>query len=117
MEAVGVVAVFVVVRESKTYAANESFWERGDADFASIAESKWDLMVVLPEPDSPLSKLAFLDSKEVQVVLQKYNSLILRACSEPQIGPLCHILGACHGTPLLRAIRPLGRVRVGVETY
>jgi hypothetical protein len=53
-DAVGVVAVFVVVRVSNTYAARESFVERGVDDFLSRDDNKCDRTVVLPEPDSPL---------------------------------------------------------------
>jgi hypothetical protein len=53
-DAVGVVAVFVVVSVSNTYAARESFVERGVDDFLRMADSKCDRTVVLPEPDSPL---------------------------------------------------------------
>jgi hypothetical protein len=54
LDAVGVVAVLVVVKVSKTYAARESFVESGVDDFARKADSRCDLTVVLPEPDSPL---------------------------------------------------------------
>ena len=54
LDAVGVVAVLVVVKVSKTYAARDSFVDNGVEDLLSSAESKWERIVVLPEPDSPL---------------------------------------------------------------
>ena len=53
-EAVVVVAVLVVVRASKTKAANESFFDSGVAENESRDERRWERMVVLPAPDSPL---------------------------------------------------------------
>ena len=47
-------AVLVVVKVSKTYAASDNFVERGVEDFASSADNRWDRIVVLPDPDSPL---------------------------------------------------------------
>ena len=54
LEAVGVVTDLVVVRVSKTNAANDNFLDRGVDECANSDESKCDLMVVLPVPDSPL---------------------------------------------------------------
>ncbi len=54
------VAVLVLVRESKTYAARESFWDSGDADFARSAERRCALIVVFPDPDSPLFLLTIV---------------------------------------------------------
>lgn len=44
----------VVVRVSNTKAARESFVDNGVDEKDSIEDNRWDLMVVLPEPDSPL---------------------------------------------------------------
>ena len=44
----------VVVRVSNTKAARESFVDSGVDEKESIEDNRWDLMVVLPEPDSPL---------------------------------------------------------------
>ena len=54
MEAVGVVRDLVVVRVSNMKAARESFVDSGVDEKDSIEDNRWDLMVVLPEPDSPL---------------------------------------------------------------
>lgn len=53
-EAVGVVTDFVVVRVSKTKAARESFVDKGVEENERMEESRWDRIVVLPDPDSPL---------------------------------------------------------------
>ena len=53
-EAVGVVAVLVVVSASKTNAAKDSFFDSGVEENARREERRWERMVVLPEPDSPL---------------------------------------------------------------
>lgn len=45
---------FVVVRVSKTNAAKDNFFERGVDECCNSDESRCDLMVVLPVPDSPL---------------------------------------------------------------
>ena len=58
LEAVALVAVFVVVRLSKTYAAYESFLERGVEVNDRKAERRWDRSVVLPEPGSPLVRVS-----------------------------------------------------------
>jgi hypothetical protein len=59
LEAEGVVADLVVVNESKTYAANESLFDRGVEEKESNEVKRCDLTVVLPAPDSPLAtKLA-----------------------------------------------------------
>ena len=58
LDAVGVVAVLVVVKVSKTYAARDSFVDNGVEDLLSSAESKWERIVVLPEPDSPLQNIS-----------------------------------------------------------
>ncbi len=55
MEAVGVVAVLVVVSVSKTYAARETLAERGVEERLRSEVRRWDRTVVFPEPDSPLS--------------------------------------------------------------
>jgi hypothetical protein len=52
-ESVGVVAVLVVVKVSKTYADRDSLVDNGVEDLANRAESKWERIVVFPEPDSP----------------------------------------------------------------
>jgi hypothetical protein len=57
-EAVGVVAVLVVVRVSKIYAARDSFVDRGVEDFLRSADSRWERTVVLPDPDSPRNTTA-----------------------------------------------------------
>ena len=44
----------VVVRVSNTKAARESFVDSGVDEKDRIEDNRWDLMVVLPEPDSPL---------------------------------------------------------------
>jgi hypothetical protein len=49
------VAVFVVVRLSKTYAARESLVERGVEDLLRRAVRRWARMVDFPAPDSPLN--------------------------------------------------------------
>ena len=54
MEAVGVVRDLVVVSVSNTKAARESFVDSGVDEKDSIEDNRWDLMVVLPDPDSPL---------------------------------------------------------------
>lgn len=54
----GVVAVLVVVKVSKTYAASESFVDSGVEDFASSADRRWDRIVVFPDPDSPLIRIS-----------------------------------------------------------
>jgi hypothetical protein len=56
LEAVGVVAVLVVVRLSKTYAARESFVDRGVDDLLRRAVRRWARIVDFPAPDSPLNK-------------------------------------------------------------
>jgi hypothetical protein len=56
LEAVGVVAVFVVVKESKTYVARESFVDSGVEDLFRMAVRKWLRSVVFPAPDSPLDR-------------------------------------------------------------
>lgn len=56
MEAVGVVRDLVVVSVSNTKAARESFVDSGVDEKDSIEDNRWDLMVVLPDPDSPLHK-------------------------------------------------------------
>jgi hypothetical protein len=53
-DAVGVVADFVVVNESKTKMALDSFCESGVPERASTLVTRWARRVVLPEPDSPL---------------------------------------------------------------
>lgn len=58
LDAVGVVAVFVVVKVSKTYAASDNFVDNGVEDLLSSAESKWERIVVLPDPDSPLQNIS-----------------------------------------------------------
>ena len=50
----GVVRDLVVVRVSNTKAARESFVDSGVDENDNIEDNRWDLMVVLPEPDSPL---------------------------------------------------------------
>ena len=55
-EAVALVAVFVVVRLSKTYAAYESFLESGVEVNDRIDERRCERSVVFPEPGSPLEK-------------------------------------------------------------
>lgn len=50
----GVVAVFVVVRVSKTKAAYDSLAELGVEERDRRDDRKCDLRVVLPAPDSPL---------------------------------------------------------------
>lgn len=47
--------------------------------------------------------------------LQKQDGLILRAMTKPDEGPVGHVLGTSHGTPLLAAIVALGGRGVGVE--
>ena len=54
------VAVFVLVRVSNTYAASEIFCDRGVEDFARRAVNRCDRIVVLPDPDSPLSSISKL---------------------------------------------------------
>lgn len=54
LDAVGVVAVLVVVKVSKTYAASDNLVDNGVEDLLRSAESKWERIVVFPEPDSPL---------------------------------------------------------------
>lgn len=54
LDAVGVVTDFVVVNVSKTKAARESFVERGVEENERKEERRWERIVVLPEPDSPL---------------------------------------------------------------
>jgi hypothetical protein len=54
LEAVGVVAVLVVVRASNTNAANESFFDNGVEEKDSREDKRWERMVVLPAPVSPL---------------------------------------------------------------
>lgn len=54
LEAVGVVTDLVVVSVSKTNAANDNFFDRGVDECCKSDESRCDLMVVLPVPDSPL---------------------------------------------------------------
>lgn len=54
LDAEGVVAVFVVVRESNTYAANESLFDSGVAENESSDVKRCDRRVVFPDPDSPL---------------------------------------------------------------
>ena len=56
LDAVGVVAVLVVVNVSKTKAARDSLVDSGVDEKFSRAESKCDRMVVFPAPDSPLAK-------------------------------------------------------------
>ena len=53
-DAVGVVSDFVVVSVSNTKAARESFVDSGVEEKDKIEERRWERMVVLPEPDSPL---------------------------------------------------------------
>ena len=53
-DAVGVVAVLVVVRASKTNEAKESFLESGVEVNSSKADKRCERMVVFPAPDSPL---------------------------------------------------------------
>ena len=47
----------VVVRVSKTKAARDNFVDKGVDEKERMEESRCDLMVVLPEPDSPLVAL------------------------------------------------------------
>ena len=54
MEAVGVVSDLVVVRVSKTKAASDNLVDKGVDEKERMEESRWDLIVVFPEPDSPL---------------------------------------------------------------
>ena len=54
LDAVGVVMDLVVVSESKTKAANDSFLESGVLLYCRRLLSRCDLIVVLPVPDSPL---------------------------------------------------------------
>lgn len=54
LDAVGVVAVLVVVKVSKTYAARDSFVDSGVEDLLRRADRRWERTVVLPDPDSPL---------------------------------------------------------------
>ena len=53
-EAVGVVTDLVVVRVSKIKAASDSLVDKGVEENDRMEESRWDLIVVLPDPDSPL---------------------------------------------------------------
>lgn len=53
-EAVGVVTVLVVVNESKTKAARESFVDSGVEENDRNDDSKCERIVVFPAPDSPL---------------------------------------------------------------
>jgi hypothetical protein len=46
---------FVVVKVSKTNAAREIFEDSGVEENARKEVRRWDRMVVLPDPDSPLS--------------------------------------------------------------
>ncbi len=53
-DAVGVVAVLVVVRASKTKAANDNFFDSGVDENERRADRRCDRMVVFPAPVSPL---------------------------------------------------------------
>ena len=47
--------------------------------------------------------------------LQEQDGLILGAMAEPDEGPVGHVLGTSHSTPLLASIVALGGRGVGVE--
>lgn len=53
-DAVGVVTDLVVVKVSKTKAANDNLVDRGVAENERRVDSRCDRTVVLPEPVSPL---------------------------------------------------------------
>lgn len=53
-EAVGVVTDFVVVSESKTNAAKDSFFDKGVDEYWRRDERRCDRIVVFPVPVSPL---------------------------------------------------------------
>jgi hypothetical protein len=67
------VAVLVVVRESKRYAASESLFERGVEDLSKSAVSRWLRIVDLPDPDSPLEQSQV--SINESLCCDKYNSI------------------------------------------
>lgn len=51
-------AVLVVVKVSKTYAAYSNLVESGVLGLWRSAARRWDRTVDLPEPDSPLQKVS-----------------------------------------------------------
>lgn len=53
LDAVGVVADFVVVRVSNRNAKRDIFCDRGVDEYDRIDERRWDRNVVFPDPDSP----------------------------------------------------------------
>jgi hypothetical protein len=54
LDAVGLVRDFVVVKVSKTKAANDSLVERGVDDNERKDDNRCERIVVFPEPGSPL---------------------------------------------------------------
>lgn len=109
LEAVGVVAVLVVVKVSKTYAASDSFEDNGVEDLLSRAVSRWERIVDLPEPDSPLQMISY-EGHTIERLqgLQENNSLVFGTCPKSRESSLGHVLGSSHGTSLLSSIWTLG---------
>ncbi len=113
--------------------------ESDDVDLLRRAVTRWERMVDLPEPDSPLertrrisiqydggishyaTKQALHDLRNTALwleaggALQKHDSLVLGAVSEPKPGTVGNILGTARSTALLASIYTLTRRRVGVE--
>lgn len=95
-----------------------------------IAVNRCDLMVDLPEPDSPLLRsyvsfhvyirvffffLFSLFSCSLGRDLQKDDGLVLRSMAQTEPGTVSHLLGASHGAPLLAAIGALGGRRIIID--
>ena len=104
----------VVVRVSKTKAASDSFVDKGVDEKDKMEESRWDLIVVFPEPDSPLVALDVsyvsmeYKPRSLRDGLQENNRLVLRSPSQPRPSSSSQVFGLAHRTTRFTAIRTLG---------